>query len=246
MNVGVKIKSGLWMAYFIMTGAVLGGVLCSLVYLPCFLVRRWSDKADHVCDWIIEKGIFILMSIQPWLSAKVDLRLTHGTKGKLIVSNHRSHLDTFFLLAHVRRVQVLAKKTLFFMPFIGVMMRATRQIPTQRGRIDSFWNAISIIRERLRRGETVHVFPEMTRCPPGYRGTQEFTLAPFTIAFQEGISVFPVVFQGTDSVWPKGAFGLRSGRPVTVQTLPCVDPRGFPGPEELRTEVRRRINEALA
>jgi 1-acyl-sn-glycerol-3-phosphate acyltransferase len=187
------------------------------------------------------------MRIQPWFAGTIAVsnRDLPAFGGCLTVSNHRSHLDAFILLSHIQGVRILSRKSLFRIPFLGWMMRAMRQIPVESGNVESFVSAMDRVREWIEQGERVHVFPEMTRCPPGMRGTQEFIAAPFHAAIKAHAAVFPIVFLGTDDVWPKGSFSLSFRRKVEARLLDPILPGQFTSAAELRSEARRRIDEAL-
>lgn len=150
------------------------------------------------------------------------------------------------LLAQVPGIRVLAKHTLFRIPFLGWMMRAQKQIPVTRGSVLGFTRAMDEIRARLRAGETVHVFPEMTRCPGGLRGTLPFSVAPFHAALQEGALIQPLVIDGTDGYWPRQTRGLRKGALVSIRSLEPVAARDFKTAESLKSFVQERIQGALA
>jgi len=258
--------SRFWLFYFMITIGLIGLFGAYLMSVPIYLFGRITHllhpragkfvtaQADHV----LQSGIYFLMMVQPWFNAKVDMKLNDNTKdrlflkaakmpgeGRLLVSNHRSHLDAFFLLSRVRGIRIFAKKSLFKIPFLGMMMRMSRQIPVTR-EINAFFEAMNHVRDRLRAGDTVHIFPEMTRCAPGFEGTRNFSALPFLIAIQERVSVIPIVFHSTDSVWPKGYLGLKFRRPVVARALEPILAEHFGSAEELRSEVRRRINEALS
>lgn len=248
MSFRVKLARPIWLAYFLATIAIVGATVAYGISVPFYVLGHWSNRSRRIADIVLCRGIRVLMSLQPWLNAKVDLKslqLTRG-QGRLLVSNHRSHLDAFLLLSRVEGIRIFAKRSLFAIPFLGTMMRLSRQIPVERGKIDSFWKAIETVRTRLQAGETVHVFPEMTRCPPNLRGTLDFSTAPFLTAMQERSVIVPIVFDGTDGVWPKGAFGLSFRSPIRVRALDPIDPAGFASADELKREVKRRIDAELA
>ncbi|MBX2994206.1 MAG: 1-acyl-sn-glycerol-3-phosphate acyltransferase [Bdellovibrionaceae bacterium] len=234
--------------YFILTIGVVGTLTAYLLSLPLYLLSRLIRGPERLADLILQKAVFLLMKLQPWFNGTVHMTLPERARnqGILIVSNHRSTLDVFILLSRVPGVRILAKRDLMFVPFLNVMMWAMRQIPVSKGSAVQFLAAMDEVRRRLRSGETVHVFPEMTRCPLGYEGVQNFMVAPFLAAMRENVTIVPVVFKGTDSVWPKGAGGLFSGHPVTAKTLEPVDPGQFKTADELRTEIHSRIQAALA
>lgn len=258
MNTQVKANSplalegcaaGFWLLYFVSSIAVVGAVLAYGLVAPLHFIGFVWSPASRAADRVMRDGIRLLMRLQPWLSAEVSLELSRGVapggRGRLLVSNHRSHLDAFILLSQVPGIRILAKRSLFFVPFLGLMMRLSRQIPVRRGDLRDFLKAMEEVKARVLRGETVHVFPEMTRCPEGLRGTREFSLAPFHAAMQARLPVVPIAFAGTDRAWPKGRLGLGFRRPVRVRALEPLDPAHFGSAEALMAEARRRIDSAL-
>jgi 1-acyl-sn-glycerol-3-phosphate acyltransferase len=231
-----------WLVYFLIMIALVGGVFAYLLATPLLYLGRWYRPAREGGEIILQKGISLLMRLEPWLNAETDLR---PHPGALCVSNHRSHLDSFLLLSRIPGVRILAKDTLFRIPFLGFMMRGMRQIPVRRGDIGSYWQAMETIRIALRENESVHVFPEMTRCEPGAPGIGPFQLAPFHVAFQEKRPVVPIVFRGTDDVWPKGQAAIRFRRRVTARTLPELNPADFDSAESLAKAARAQIATSL-
>lgn len=236
--------SRVWMGYFVFTIFAVGAPLSVAFCIPLYLLSFFFPWTQRPADWVLRWGIGLLMRVQPWFVGDCDIQIPKG--GVLLASNHRSHLDAFILLSRVQGIRILAKSTLFYIPCIGIMMKLTGQIPTQRGEVASFWKAMAMIREKLRDGQTVHVFPEMTRCTPGFSGTNDFMAAPFLAAKEAGRPVVPVVFENTDGAWPRGEFALRPRQNVRVRTLAPLDPAAFATADELCRETRRRINEALA
>lgn len=251
MNHDVKVEpdpdlppcSRLWMGYFLFTIFFIGFPICSTIYIPLYFLSFIYPHTQKPADWILRWGIGWLMRVQPWLDGEFDLQVPEG--GVLLISNHRSHLDAFLLLSRVRGIRILAKQTLFYIPFLGLMMKVTGQIPTRRGQVNSFWQAMKVISEKLKGGQTVHVFPEMTRCEPGFRGTQNFMTAPFLMAMESGRPVLPIVFENTDLVWPKGIFGIRPAQKIRARSLALIQPHDYPSAEALCAETRRRITEAM-
>lgn len=245
MPSGVKTAGRLWLLYFLFTIAVIGFAFSVTLYFPIFWLSKLIRPLRGVHDEILRFGIGVLMRAQPWLELDADLNLPPRGQRVLLISNHRSHLDVFLLLSRVAGIRIFAKSTLFKIPFLGLMMKVSRQIRVERGRMDAWIRAMDEVRSRLRAEERVHIFPEMTRCPPGHAGLQSFTLAPFQAALQEKAPIVPMVFKGTDSVWPKGESALYFRRPVSLRSLPAVDPSQFATAEALRSEVYKRIETAL-
>lgn len=254
MKNGVKNETGLLsalgeslrLAYFLFWITLVFLVMGPFGVVPCVLLSFIWKPARWGADVVMCRGIRFLMWTQFWLRARVEIRKVSGNPGVLMVSNHRSHLDVFMLLSRVHGIRVLAKSSLFKIPFLGWMMHASRQIPVARGSVVGFTKAMDEIRSRLRQGETVHVFPEMTRCPGGFEGLLPFALAPFHAAIQEGALIQPLVIQGTDSYWPREIFGIRRGSGVNIRSLDPISAKDFTSAESLKTQVQEGIRGALA
>lgn len=238
--------SRLLLVYFLLSIAVLGGILGYGLAVPFWTIGYFWKPAHELAGDILASSVFLLLKVQPWLDAEVVLDLPDRRLQNFItISNHRSHLDMFILLAHIPNIRVVTKASLFRIPFLGFMMRIMRMIPVKRNDMTSYWQAMNIAIEGALKGDAVHIFPEMSRGEPATVGTGEFHLAPFRVALQARIPVVPIVFHGTDRVWPKGSAALSFREPIRVECLSKIDSQEFSSAENLRAEVQRRINECL-
>jgi len=235
----------LWMGYFLATIAAFGGILAFGVACPLLLLGYVHAPARRAGERVMCSGIQWLLRVQLWLRAEVRLaNLRHGG-GYLTVSNHRSHLDVFFLIGYIPGVRILAKASLFKVPFLGLMMRLMRQLRVPRGNYKAYVHAMDRVRELLAAGEHVHIFPEMTRCVAGMPGVQTFSLLPFAAALRAGVPIIPIVFSGTDVAWPKGYARLCAEHKVKVAALPAVDSAAFANATQLKDFVHNQIVRSL-
>jgi len=244
----VKAPSIAWMLYFFLTIGLVGFVFSYLLALPlCIAGRLWP----RLWKWggrIQAKGVATLMKLQPWFYADIifDVPRTRlGERGYLTVSNHRSHLDMFILLSHIPNIRAITKRDLFFIPFLNIMMVALKMIPVRRKDVGSFLESMDIARAAIDKGDPVHIFPELSRCPSGMCGTNEFSSLPFRMAQKAKVLIYPIVFVGTDGAWPKETLGIRFGSPVKVRTLAAINPSDFDNAHDLRLEVKSRIDREL-
>ncbi|MCC6137776.1 MAG: 1-acyl-sn-glycerol-3-phosphate acyltransferase, partial [Bdellovibrionaceae bacterium] len=230
----------IWMMYFLTMIAVMGVFTAYGLCTPFYLLSRVYPPAKSWGDIVLQKSTWGLLQLQPWL--RMEIALPKNLSGQLLISNHRSHLAVFLFLAHVKGVRVLAKDSLFRIPFLGFIMRMSYQIPIVRGSVESYVQSLKTVQQYLENNEVVLIFPEMTR---GTTGLKEFPLAPFKMAREAGAVIQPIAIQGSEKVWPKSSFSLKSGHTVTVRALAPVHARYFESSENLRDEVHERLLQEL-
>ncbi|WP_457600073.1 lysophospholipid acyltransferase family protein [Hydrogenivirga sp.] len=130
----------------------------------------------------------------------------------IVASNHRSHLDPPVLNAAFPEPLVFLAKEELFRPPLGWFIRHMRAVPIRRGSGDV--DTLEMTLGLLHRGCHVAIFPEGTRARPG-----EF-LRPKPgvglLAIKSGVPVVPVLIEGTDHVFPRGASFPKPGHPIRV------------------------------
>ncbi len=242
--------SAVWF-FYLLTAIFCVGLPFSLLLTPIKFLGRFYRPVELWVNRPIAAMIRYMFYLNYfWLRPLVDLNFPKGFgrdgKPYVLVSNHRSHLDAFFLLSWVPGVRMLAKQSLFFLPGLGVMMFFLRQIPVRGKSFDSYTAGLERARKGLRAGDIVHVFPEATRCQIGFEGVQRFIPGIFQIAMQEGVTIIPIVFKDTDLVWPKGSLRFAFRQPIAVVTLDPIEPRDFSSIQSLVTETKSRIERKMA
>jgi 1-acyl-sn-glycerol-3-phosphate acyltransferase len=255
---GARIAGFGWFLYLVFTSLLFGFAMGLSVYWLALLISLGFPRFRRVSDAILRRTISFLMGSQPWLQFEyrefmesyTSLRKRFPADGKtgiLLISNHRSHLDTFLLLSRVPGIRVLAKRGLFAVPLLGMVMWTSRQIPVRRKDLKSFVHAMEEIGERLAAGEVVYVFPEMTRASPEFPGVAAFNPAPFLTAIKAGVPILPFAIRGTGETWPKGSFSFRRGFSVDLVPLPVIEAEAakkYPGAKDLAEYCRTVIEAA--
>jgi len=159
--------------------------------------------------------------------------------GALVLSNHQSHFDPILVgLACDRRLNYLARETLFRFPPFRWLIRSLDAIPIDREGLGL--NGLKETLRRIKRGEMVLMFPEGTRTPDG----EVHALKPGFCALARRLDVplLPVAIDGAFDVWPRSSTFPRGGR-IDVQFGPPIMPDEIARFEEreLVAEVERRI-----
>jgi 1-acyl-sn-glycerol-3-phosphate acyltransferase len=147
----------------------------------------------------ILKPLLLLFTRSHW----VDGEKIPAKGGVVLAANHVSHLDpvTFAHLVydHGRLPRYLAKATLFDVPFVGMILRSTGQIPVFRLSTDAS-RAFSAAVEAVRNGKAIIVYPEgtLTRQPELWPMAGKTGAA--RIALTAGVPVVPVAQWGAQDI----------------------------------------------
>jgi 1-acyl-sn-glycerol-3-phosphate acyltransferase len=159
----------------------------------------------------------------------------------IYMSNHESGIDILLLLLAIRQdVRFLAKRALFFVPFMGWSMWLAGFVPVDRRRTDRAKEVLSELESRLTKGKSILVFPEGTRSRDGRLGP--FKKSGFLTALKSGVPIVPVGVSGARAVLGaqgivvrRGPVRVRAGRPILTASLSVHARR------ELMEKVRREI-----
>ncbi len=162
------------------------------------------------------------------------------TGGALICSNHQSFFDPILVgLTCNRRMNYLARDTLFQNPVLAPLIRYLDAIP-----IDREGGGLSGIKETLRRlkaGEQVLIFPEGTRTSDG----EVLPLKPgfCAVARRSKTPLVPVGLDGAYQAWPRTAKLPRLGRMAVVIGEPISPDRVAKlTDEQIVAELAERID----
>ena len=159
--------------------------------------------------------------------------------GIIVASNHLSYLDIPLLGYSIGRdADYMAKKELFSIPGLGLLIRILGGFPVDRERLDK-----STIREaikRLKSGRVLVIYPEGTRSPNGR--LQPAKPGVGMIVRMSGAKVIPVAVTGTDKALPRGSWMVRRahitiefGKPIDFSSM--IENTGEKGDIEKITKI---------
>lgn len=135
----------------------------------------------------------------------------------ILASNHISYLDPLVAgCALNREVSFIAKKELFRNRLFAWLIRTYNAIPVDRDEINR--KTLKMIIDKLKRGESILMFPEGTRSRNGNLGSFKGGLG--FICLNTGVSVVPVFITGTDApfecILRKKRMEVRIGPPIRL------------------------------
>lgn len=167
--------------------------------------------------------------------------------GFITAVNHISPFDPLtyghFQYNTGRPPRLLAKASLFGIPFVGMMLRKTGQIPVHRGTADAA-HALRHAVEAVGRGECVAIYPEgtVTRDPHLWPMTAKTGAA--RIALTTGAPVIPVAQWGAHRVVPPYARGGRGNRRIWLAPRQRVQVVAGP-PVDLSRHLGKELTPAV-
>jgi 1-acyl-sn-glycerol-3-phosphate acyltransferase len=181
-----------------------------------------------------------------------------ATGGVIFAVNHISETDPLVIAHYVynagRNPQFLAKESLFRVPVLGPVMRATEQVPVRRGSADAA-RSLDTAAQALRDGASIIIYPEGTtsRQPAHWPMRGKTGLARLALA--TGVPVVPIAQWGAQRLldpithrWrlrPRTAVTVVAGPPVDLSRWAGTEPTG-PVLQEVTDAVMARLAEMLA
>jgi 1-acyl-sn-glycerol-3-phosphate acyltransferase len=127
----------------------------------------------------------------------------------VIVSNHQSTWETFFLSAHFQPLSQVLKRELLYVPFFGWAMAMLRPIAIDRDNPKEALRQVASKGDKLLKEKVwVLIFPEGTRVPYGQVG--KFSRSGSALAVNADMPVLPIA-HNAGKFWPKEGWGKRSG-----------------------------------
>jgi 1-acyl-sn-glycerol-3-phosphate acyltransferase len=150
------------------------------------VIAAWSRGLLHVCGARLRLAGFAL---DPRLARTGALP---AQPGRLLLANHVSWIDVFAILGAIPS-RFVAKSEIGGWPLIGWLVTLVGTLYIERGRRHAVAAMNHRVRDRLRAGETVAVFPEGTT-------TDGSTLLPFhsnliAPALEVGCEIWPVALR---------------------------------------------------
>jgi 1-acyl-sn-glycerol-3-phosphate acyltransferase len=189
----------------------------------------WYRSVQHVTTaiWMVRGGI---------RCSGAHHMPDHG--GVLLVSNHLSHLDVFFLgLPLNRPLNYVARSTLFI-PVLGPLIRSVGGFAIQRDGRGA--QGLKETLKRLKGGAIVTIFPEGTRTPDGELGEMKAGVA--ILASRASVPIVPAALAGSFEAWPRGV-SFPKAHPVHIHYGKAIQPEELAGLDfqEITNLIRDRI-----
>jgi 1-acyl-sn-glycerol-3-phosphate acyltransferase len=160
------------------------------------IIRGWSRLLLVIC------GLRLRLAGLPLPPTIARTGVESGSAGRMLLANHTSWIDVFAVHAALPS-RFVAKSEIRAWPMLGLLVTLVGTLYIERGRRHAVASMNHRVRERLRQGETVAVFPEGTT-------TDGTTLLPFhsnllAPAREVGAECWPVALRYAEDGAPSSA-----------------------------------------
>ena len=146
-------------------------------------------------------------------------------KPAVFMANHTSVLDIPALFSVLPTTcRFIAKKELFYIPFLGWNLWAAGHFPVDRSNPRKTIKSIKRVVQGIREGKSLVVFPEGTRSATGVMGP--FKTGSFKIAVRARVPIVPVSIRGAHRALPKGSF-IPTPSKIQVVIGSPIDTQGY-------------------
>lgn len=226
---------------------LLRGILFNIGYITSVVI--FGTFSIFVLPWLSFRKRYFFASrwvnfLEWWL--KITCGITHQVTGLenlphrpcVIVSNHQSTWETFFLQCYFAPQSTVMKRELMWIPFFGWVIRFMKPIVINRSqRTSALKQILRQGSERLQEGLWVLIFPEGTRVPvnenrPHFSGGA-------MLAIRSGVPIVPLA-HNAGRVWPAhnirkypGTITVKFGKPIETRDKK---------PKELTDEIKDWID----
>lgn len=163
----------------------------------------------------------------------------------ILIANHHSYFDIPCIFAAIPQpIRFMAKKSLFSIPIFGWAMDRTGFIPVDRKNRRSAVKSFELAGERIRRGNTIVVFPEEGRSRE--RQMRPFQRGAFLLAIRSRLPIVPLAIDGTFDVFPATRWSVKPGV-VTIRAAAPIEtePLSVREKDALASNARAEIEKML-
>ncbi len=165
----------------------------------------------------------------------------------VLVSNHHSYFDIpcVFAALKTQPIRFMAKVSLFKIPIFGWSLGRAGFIPIDRKNRRTAVKSFDLAVERIRKGNSVVVFPEEGRSRE--RPMRPFQRGGFLLALRSELPILPIAIDGTYDVYRAGAKWITPG-PVTIRVGTPIPTAGLTvrDKDRLLQESRAQIEAMLS
>lgn len=212
----IKLKS--FLIYVVMVPAAFFANFFALVLNPFLPKSKLFHWVIGLFSFSIVHAARLICGVKFELIGKDNLPKDRRL-GHVVMANHQSTWETFYLQLVFAPNTVILKRELVFIPFFGWALALMRPIFIDRNdKRSAMGQVLSKGVERLQAGEDILIFPEGTRMPVDHQ--KAFSKGGAVLAHKAGVDIIPVA-HNAGLCWPARSFIKYPGL-ITVSVGPAI------------------------
>ena len=175
-----------------------------------------TGRLQHLCACGWARTLLLIAGARVTVRGAENLE---PGRAYIFAANHQSYFDIPVAFAYLpANFRIMAKATLFHIPFIGWHLRRSGHMPIARNNPRRAARSLLEAATHVRKGTSVFVFPEGGRSPDGH--FKEFKAGTFLLAIKAGAAVVPVTLNGARAVLKMNSFHVHPGSVEVVLHAP--------------------------
>lgn len=204
---------------------LLVGIWAAIVTFSVFVVSLFT-WGHTVSGWLYARGLHLLGMPILGIKVKVSGRENLPKEPSVLLINHQSNFDAFFLgKLFPWKTVVVAKTEMQKVPLFGLTLRASRTIFVDREDSSDAKKAIKSAISAIKNDKNnIWIFPEGTRSQG--KGLGQFKKGAFAMAIAAGAPIVPIINQPMEHVLDTNTKTLRGGV-QQVKILPAIETKGM-------------------
>ncbi|MDF2452477.1 MAG: family transporter [Bacteroidota bacterium] len=190
--------------------------ICGLILFTIFPAKISTRKL--IFHYIIMYTFRFILAC--FFNVKKTIINTHNEtfeKPAIIVSNHQSHIDLALTLQLYPKIVVFTNDWVYNSPFYGWIVKKADYYRAS----DGYENCLPSLKELVRQGYSILIFPEGTRSVTG--DILRFHKGAFLLAEQMQLDIIPLLLHGAGDTVTKGDFHFKDGS-LAVKILDRIKP----------------------
>ncbi len=195
---------------------IAGAMVMTVIGIIFIIIPFGKKRTKHIYHWILSQFAWIIIYSQPQIRKRILGRAADTfSQPSIIIANHSSIVDILLTILLYPKLILLTNQWVWNSPILGSVVRLADYYPVGEGVEDS----IDMLRDRVKDGYSIVVFPEGTRSPD--QTIKRFHKGAFYLAETLALPVRPLLIHGAGYTVPKGTFYLNPGQ-FTLKFLPAI------------------------
>lgn len=235
----VELTLSCWFWFSLFLFSALLFPISLLIFLLTVLVDK-NRRLLHFysCIWSV-----IILFLNPYWKVRIYGRdYIDRKQNYVMVSNHQSGVDIIVLFRLFIHFKWVAKKELFYIPFLGWNMFLNGDIPIVRSHGRSKLMMMDRAAQVIRQGNPVMIFPEGTRTRDGK--IQPFKTGAFRLALETQSPILPIAISNTYYAIRKGGLMVHKNHDITARILNPIPYESIKDMEAY--EIARMVHDQIA